>query len=157
SSLLKSLRSRIAPSGPGRGRRKGIDQRQARPRCLLLLESLEERLQPSATWVEQGPGVITGTDTELAAQNNPSTEAVEAIAIDPPNANIAFAGSVNGGVWRTDNAASANPLWRPLTDQQLPFLDINSLAVSPANSNELFAGSGPTSADGFLGSAGFGV
>jgi hypothetical protein len=123
----------------------------------LTLEQLEDRLVPSATWVERGPGVITGGLTELPAQSNATTGAVEAIAVDPTNANIAYAGAVNGGVWRTDNASSANPIWKPLTDQELPFLDINSLAVSLVNPNELFAGSGPTSSDTRYGSAGFGV
>jgi hypothetical protein len=53
-----------------------------------------------------------------------------------------LAGSVNGGVWRTDDLTAANPRWRPLTDQQLPFLDINSLAISPVNHNAIFAGGG---------------
>jgi hypothetical protein len=135
----------------------------------LTVEQLEDRLVPSATWIEQGPGVITGNPGvlfppynnsigELAAQNNPSTGAVEAIAVDPTNANIGYAGSVNGGVWRTDNLTAANPLWRPLTDQQLPFLDISSLAVSPVNHNEIFAGTGPTTAfGGLFGAPGFGA
>jgi hypothetical protein len=123
----------------------------------LELERLEERTVPSTTWVEQGPGVIVGSLNELPGQNNASTGAVEALAVNPTNANIAYAGSVNGGVWRTDNFAAADPLWTPLTDQQLPFLDINSLAISPVNPNEIFAGAGDTSADAFLGGPSFGV
>jgi hypothetical protein len=122
----------------------------------LLLERLEDRFAPSV-WVEQGPGVITGGLTELPAQQGAATGAVEAIAIDPTNANIAYAGSVNGGVWRTDDFAAPNPIWKPLTDQQLPFLDINSLAISPVDHDEIFAGPGPTSANAFYGGPGFGV
>jgi hypothetical protein len=44
------------------------------------LEQLEDRLVPSATWVEQGPGIITGA--EPPAQNAATGE-VEAIAVDP--------------------------------------------------------------------------
>jgi photosystem II stability/assembly factor-like uncharacterized protein len=125
-------------------------------RRFLLVERLEDRFAPAA-WVEQGPGVITNVLVEIPAQGNPATGAVEAIAVDPTNANIAYAGAVNGGVWRTDNFASANPLWRPLTDQQLPFLDINSVAISPVNHNEIFAGAGPTSSDALFGAASFGI
>jgi hypothetical protein len=85
-----------------------------------------------------------------------NTGAVEALAVDPTNANIVYAGSVNGGVWKTDNATTSNPTWTPLTDQQLPFLDINSLAVSPLNPNVIYAGSGPTSSLG-TGASGFGI
>jgi hypothetical protein len=120
-----------------------------------LLERLEDRFAPA--WVEQGPGVITNGLVQLPAQANAATGAVEAIAVDPTNANIAYAGSVNGGVWRTDNFAAPNPIWKPLTDYQLPFLDINSLTISPVNHNELFAGPGPTSANAFYGGPGFGV
>jgi hypothetical protein len=109
----------------------------------MLLERLEDRSVPSATWVEQGPGVILGMGSanELPAQDNATTGAVEALVISPANANIAYAGSVNGGVWQTNNFTAADPVWQPLTDQQLPSLDINSLAISPVNPNEIFAGS----------------
>jgi hypothetical protein len=90
-------------------------------------------------------------------QANPHRMLVEGCLLAHAPPEIAYAGSVSGGVWRTDNATSANPVWRPLTDQQLPFLDINSLAVSPVNPNEVFVGSGPTSSDARYGSAGFGV
>jgi hypothetical protein len=125
----------------------------------LVLEGLEERTVPSTTWVEQGPGVILGMGSanELPAQDNATTGAVQALAISPTNANIAYAGSVNGGVWRTANFTAADPVWQPLTDQQLPSLDINSLAISPVNPNEIFAGSGLTSADAGLGGPNFGV
>jgi hypothetical protein len=109
--------------------------------------------------VEQGPGLITGQQNEqLPVQNNPATGAVQALAIDPTNPNVVYAGTVGGGVWKTANATDASPTWQPLTDQQLPFLDINSLAVSPVNPNEIFAGSGLTTAfQGKGGPSGFGV
>jgi hypothetical protein len=123
------------------------------------LERLEDRIQLSAGWIEQGPGVILNmrSANELPAQHNATTGAVEALAVSPANPNIAYAGSVNGGVWRTDNLNATDPTWRPLTDQQLPFLDINSVAVSPVNSNEIFAGAGLTSANSGLGGSAFGV
>jgi hypothetical protein len=153
SSWLRTLRTPWARTG--RQNRRPVSQRRGRR---PTVEQLEDRVVPSATWIEQGPGVITGGLSELPAQNNATTGAVEALAVDPTNANIAYAGSVNGGVWRTDNLTAVNPRWRPLTDQELPFLDINSLAISPVNHNEIFAGTGPTSAFGNLfGAPGFGV
>jgi hypothetical protein len=47
--------------------------------------------------------------------------------------------------------------WIPLTDQQLPALSINSLAISPVFSHTLFAGTGSTSSYFFDGSPGFGI
>jgi hypothetical protein len=127
-------------------------------RRTLRLERLEDRIQLSAGWIEQGPGVIVGfAVTELPAQGNPTTGAVEALAVNSANPNIAYAGSVNGGIWRTDNLNATDPVWRPLTDQQLPFLDINSVAISPIDPNEIFAGAGVTSSDAAYGGPSFGV
>jgi hypothetical protein len=106
------------------------------------LERLEERLTPSTTWVEQGPGPILGGLVEGVST---VTGAVEAIATDPNNANMVYAGTVNGGVWKTTNATASSPNWTPLTDLKLPGLSINSLAVSPVNPNTLFAGTGSVS------------
>ena len=88
---------------------------------------------------------------------NPVAGAINAIVPDPSSADIVFVGTVNGGVWKTTNATAASPTWTPLTDTLLPALSINSLAVSPVDSNTLFAGTGSTSSDAFYGCPGFGV
>lgn len=121
--------------------------RRPRPQARLVqrrpqLERLEDRLTPSSTWVEQGPGPILGGSVVGLSL---VTGAVEAIATDPSNADIVYAGAVNGGVWKTTNATAATPTWTPLTDLKLPGLSINSLAISPVDSNTLFAGTGSTS------------
>jgi len=87
---------------------------------------------------------------------NPGSGAVNAIAIDSTNRNVIYAGTVNGGVWKTTNGTAGWPTWTPLTDSALPALSINSLALSPVNPNQVFAGTGSTSAFGEVGSA-FGV
>src|SRR5262249_1940425 len=58
---------------------------------------------------------------------------------------------------RTTNATAISPTWLSLTDKHLPALSINSLAVSPADSDTLFAGTGSTSSLALEGSPGFGV
>lgn len=87
----------------------------------------------------------------------PCFGAINAIAIDPSNPNIAYIATVNGGIWKTTNATANPPLWTQLTDTQLPALSINSLALSPVSSSVLYAGSGSTSSDGSDGSRGFGI
>jgi hypothetical protein len=133
--------------------------RNHRPRHIkprLQVEPLEDRLTPSTTWVEQGPGPIVGGATQ-GIPDSPVAGAIEAIAVDPTNADVVYAGSVNGGVWKTTNATAANPIWTPLTDLQLPEISIDSLAISPVNSNTLFAGTGSTSSFFAYGSPGIGV
>ena len=93
-------------------------------------------------WTEQGQAPAVGAQSVIAP-NNPVAGPVESIAPHPTNANIVFIGTVNGGIWRTNNATAANPTWIPLTDQ-FPSLSIGSIAFSPldATNNTLFAGVG---------------
>jgi hypothetical protein len=140
------------------GRQTKTFQRHAPPRrrwldAVLRLEVLEDRTLPSFTltgvpnFIPQGPGPIINGQTEGLTNNNPVTGAVNAIAPDPSNANRVFIGTVNGGIWKTDNATVASPSWTPLTDLY-PSLSISSIAFDPldASHNTLFAGVGQFSA-----------
>jgi hypothetical protein len=138
-------------------RRPARKKQTLRPRVRLFVERLEDRCVPSTTWIEQGPGpILNGGNVEIPG--GPEAGAVQALAVDPTNANIVYAGTVNGGVWKTTNATAANPTWTPLTDQQLPALSIDSLAISPVNSNIVYAGTGSWSSFGAMdGSPGVGL
>jgi hypothetical protein len=122
------------------------------------MERLEDRLVLSTTWTEQGPGPILGAfNAVIPNQNNPEDGAVAALATSPTNADLVYAATVNGGVWKTTNATSLNPTWTPLTDTALPFLSTNAIALSPVDANTIFVGTGSTSSDASQGIAGFGV
>jgi len=63
----------------------------------------------SPTWVEQGPGpTINGQTQGLTNPSNPVSGAINAIATDPTNPNLVYVGTVNGGIWKSTNATSAN-------------------------------------------------
>src|SRR5438309_5234921 len=94
------------------------------------------------TWVEQGPGPILFEANTALPPDSPASGAINAIAASPTNPDLAYIGTVNGGIWRTTNLTAASPTWTPLTDQQLPALSINSLALSPLEANILFSGTG---------------
>jgi hypothetical protein len=127
-------------------------------RWSLTLERLEDRLVPSGIWVEQGPGPILGEfNSVIPNPNHVAGGAIASIAVDPENSKIIWAATVNGGVWKTNDANDFNPVWRPLTDTSLPFLSTNSIAISPFNSDTVFVGTGSTSSDASQGVAGFGV
>ena len=70
------------------------------------------------TWVEQGPGPILNGGGEnlgnaLDPGLNPGAGAVNAIAIDPTSkGNVIYAGTVNGGVWKTTNGTAGCQLGR---------------------------------------------
>src|SRR5262249_47357968 len=108
------------------------------------LEQLEERLALSAVWQPQGPGpILQGGVTGMDPQGNPAVGSVAALLPDPGNANVLYAGTTNGGVWKTTNATALAPTWTPLTDH-LPTLAIGALAFSPLDrtGNTLFAATG---------------
>src|ERR1700730_12347930 len=115
------------------------------PRCRLHLEVLEDRqlLSVSLTgvpnWIEQGPGPILNDGNTHALPDSRAVGAVESVAVEPltgpagGSGYIAYAGTVNGGVWRSDDINAADPKtinWRPLTDQQ-PSLATRSMALDP--------------------------
>jgi hypothetical protein len=127
-----------------------------------VLERLEERVVMSSTWVSQGPGpIIDGQLEGITSPDgpNPASGAIEGIAASPTNANLVYAGAVNGGIWKTSDATDGSPVWTNLTDSKLPAQSINALALSPMDStgNTVFGGTGSTSSYEFDGSPGFGV
>src|SRR5262245_12314871 len=120
----------------------------ARPRSVLSLEALEDRTLMDIAltngfplWVEQGPGPITQAQL-TAAPDNRAAGAVEAVAIGPDH-KVAYAATVNGGIWRTDDITATNPNWVSQTDK-LPSLAISSIAFSPLHpgGQTLYAGTG---------------
>ena len=130
------------------------------------LEALEVRLVLSTTWLQQGSGpIINGQDEGITSVqgNNPVSGAISDIAVGA-TADIIYAATVNGGVWKTINATAATPTWVPLTDNaslaqagQFPSLSLSSIALSPLNASTLFAGAGRTSSFGSDGGDRFGI
>ncbi len=127
----------------------------------LVLELLEDRtLLSGPAWNEIGPRTVTGGG-ENVPPNFLVAGAVEGIAINPHNSSQIYVGTVNGGIWRTNNADVNHPdatSWTPLTDQQ-PDLSIGEVAFSPLDSsgNTLFAATGPFSSFGNTGGPNAGI
>jgi hypothetical protein len=152
--MIKSNRRR---SRSARAHSNGSPKPARYRRLLLRLERLEDRTLLSVTtegvspWIEQGPRPIINAGS-VVSPNNPSTGAVQSIAVNPKNPRQIFLGTVNGGIWRTDNADPAQPtstIWTPLTDQ-MPSLAMGDIAFSPLDSSyrTLFAGTGSFSSLG---------
>lgn len=87
-------------------------------------------------WIEEGPFQSTGNRNTLIPPDNGVSGAVQAIALHPGNPAIGFVGTVNGGVWVSENLNSASPSWTPLTDR-LPSLSVGALVVAPVDSDGL--------------------
>ena len=81
-------------------------------------------------WLEQGPGPINGGQVQLPP-DNPVSASITAVAPHPFDANTAFIGSINGGIWRTTDGGSS---WTPLSDQ-FPSLSIGDITISPLDAS----------------------
>jgi hypothetical protein len=62
-----------------------------------------------------------------------------ALAFDPTNPSIMYAGAQGGGVWKSIDHGSS---WVPLTDYALPNMTVASIAVDPHNPATLWVGTG---------------
>lgn len=94
-------------------------------------------------WVSIGPfGMEIPNHDVISGQ-------VNAIAIDPRDANIIYIGSAEGGVWKTRDGGGS---WVPLTDTKLirtlqngsskGTLSIGALAIDPGKPQTVYAGTG---------------
>lgn len=91
-----------------------------------------DRSASMVSWDLEGPGNIGGR--------------FNCLVVDPTNSNIMYAGSANGGVWKTtDNAAT----WLPITDM-LPFQAVGAIAINPTNANEVWIGMGDVNISGTM-------
>lgn len=110
-------------------------------------------------WGVQGPGPSNNGQLE-GIPNRPVTGAVNALAAHPTNPDILYLGAVNGGVWRTLNAAAASPVWTPLMDGQSSLsIGRDALQFDPTDPtrNTLVAGSGRSSSFSSNGGARIGL
>lgn len=114
--------------------------RRAKHHRLANCESFERRVLLAAAWEPQGPTTSQNGQVE-GIDDGEVVGAIQTVVAHPTDANIAYIGAVNGGVWKTTNAGAANPAWTPLFDHRSS-LSIGALAMDPANPLRLAAGIG---------------
>jgi MYXO-CTERM domain-containing protein len=103
-------------------------------------------------WQPIGPAPIDTTKGAYETPNmSPAAGRASAVAVDPTNSNIIYAGYGLGGVWKTIDGGKT---WTPLTDFQ-PTLAIGSLAIDPASPKTLYVGTGEPAP--YLGYSGVGI
>src|SRR6185312_13086945 len=82
-------------------------------------------------WTAIGPAPALNGSTRVSGR-------ITAIAIDPQNTSLIYAGAADGGVWKSTNGGTN---WTPLTDQQNS-LSTGSIELDPNNSSNVYVGTG---------------
>jgi hypothetical protein len=108
------------------GKERSGYQAGYRREALATLRSLRKRAATPLPWIERGPGNVGGRTRALVIDAN------------DPSGNTLFAGSVGGGIWKSEDAGNN---WSALTDDA-PRLSVTSIAQAPSNPDVLYAGTG---------------
>ena len=90
----------------------------------------------SGNWIELGPRLLPIRNTPWSQANGLGR--VNCIAFDALDSNLIYIGAPAGGFWSSKDAGKT---WASNTDT-LPTLGVSSIAVSPANGNVIYLGSG---------------
>ena len=93
----------------------------------LLLQ--RARAIPGVEWEERGPDNYGGRSRTILVDPN-----------DPSNKSV-FAASVSGGLWKTTDITAEQPVWNSVNDF-FSNIAISTLAYNPANTMEMYFGSG---------------
>lgn len=135
---------------------RGLDQdprgfnRSNAIRQMELQEQLQNRINPSISslfWTPIGPAPIPNGQTTTIS--SPVSGRVTAIAVHPTNENIVYAGTAQGGVYRTLDGGLN---WTSIFDSAQS-LAIGAIAIAPSSPTTIFVGTGEAnfSADSFFG------
>lgn len=140
---------------------RGLDTAQpdSRARAMRQMAQQETRLGlkgPNAartsilnptTWTFVGPNPIPNGQTSTFS--SAVSGRVSALAVDPTDENVVFAGAAGGGVYRTLDGGTT---WTPVLDSALTSA-IGAIAISPSDPTIVYVGTGEAggSADSFFG------
>ncbi len=114
-------------------RQRAINQRDAKLAAAAAARASTASPAPAAQpqWVQIGPQPVDNYYGVSAGR-------VTALAVDPENPKIVYAGGAEGGVWKTTDGGAT---WVPLTDGQ-PSLAVGSITLDPNNSSIVYVGTG---------------
>ncbi len=96
-----------------------------------------QAVSTSAAWTSIGPQP-THCPNFICDVDTPTSGRVSAFAVDPTNANVAYAGGAYGGVWKTTNGGTN---WTAMSDGQVS-LAVGSIAIDPKNTATIYVGTG---------------
>lgn len=97
----------------------------------------------TTSWTSLGPAPIDNDAASDGYKYGLVTGRVNAVAVDPANPAIAYAGATAGGLWKTTNCCSAATTWAPLWEgKDFVTQAVGAIAIDPNNHNTLYVGTG---------------
>nr|WP_299344181.1 thrombospondin type 3 repeat-containing protein [Allomuricauda sp.] len=96
-------------------------------------ENSSKTPNPTSNWSQIGPN-----STGISAIGLPGIGRINAIAVDPNDADTWYTGAPAGGIWKTTNAGST---WTNLFDD-FPQIGVSGIAIDPNNSNIVYITTG---------------
>jgi photosystem II stability/assembly factor-like uncharacterized protein len=116
---------------PPGARLKAFQQMEIRLAAEQAARALVENSSDVGSWQLIGPATMNG-------YWGPNSGRVSAVAVDPTNNQIVYAGAAQGGIWKTTNGGAS---WTALTDTQAS-LATGSIAIDPQNHLTIYVGTG---------------
>ncbi len=116
---------------PAGARTKAWQQFQARLAAEQAARSRVHSNTDVGSWQLAGPSSMNGFWGTNSGR-------ISAIAVDPTNNQIVYAGAAQGGIWKTANGGGS---WTPLTDTQAS-LATGSIAIDPQKHLTIYVGTG---------------
>ncbi|MEM1260119.1 MAG: thrombospondin type 3 repeat-containing protein [Bacteroidota bacterium] len=93
----------------------------------------EGPVNPTSDWTIVGPVINGELNSAL-----PGIGRINAIAVDPNNANVWYTGAPAGGLWKTTDGGST---WTSLFDE-FPQIGVSGIAINPDDSNTILIATG---------------
>lgn len=131
--LYRVLETRLAPLSPTR--RSTFDPTHVWHEWKRYENSIPQRVpKRSLAWRERGPWNINNVTSHWA----PGIGRVDAVAQDPQNPNVIYAGMPAGGLWKSADGGTS---WLPLTDH-LPIIGVADICVDPNDPATIYIATG---------------
>ncbi|MFN8503844.1 fibronectin type III domain-containing protein [Kouleothrix sp.] len=97
----------------------------------------------TTSWTGLGPAPIDNDAAADGYKYGLVTGRINALAVDPTNSAVAYAGATAGGLWKTTNCCSASTSWSPLWEgKDFVTQSASAIAIDPNNHSVLYVGTG---------------
>jgi len=91
---------------------------------------------PTASWVNLDSSVVSDN-----GDTHPLGGRVDYVRVDPRNANVVYAATYGGGIWKSTDFTSAQAHWQPITESA-PSLAVGGMDIDPSAPDTLYVGLG---------------